>query len=71
MSRHLRLLRESGLVASRTDAQRRVYTLTPEPLLEIDRWLSRNRAFWEERLDLLGSVLGGGASPTQNKKGKS
>ena len=59
VSRHLRVLREAGLVASRSDAQRRVYTLTPEPLVEIDRWLERHRAYWRDRLDDLGSVLSG------------
>ena len=57
VSRHLRVLREAGLVASRRDAQRRVYRLTPEPLVEIDRWLERHRAYWRDRLDNLDSVL--------------
>ena len=70
VSRHLRVLREGRLVASRSDAQRRVYTLTPEPLLEIDRWLDRYRAFWEDRLDSLGSVLQSRAKPTRKKREK-
>jgi DNA-binding transcriptional ArsR family regulator len=53
VSRHLRVLREAGLVEVRRLAQRRVYTLRPEPLAEIDRWLSRYRALWEQRLDAL------------------
>ena len=57
VSRHLRVLRESGLVRSRTDAQRRMYSLRPEPLAEIDRWLERYRSFWSKRLDELESVL--------------
>ncbi len=57
MSRHLRVLREAGLVRSRTDAQRRVYTLDPEPLSEVDRWLARYRDFWTDRLDALDSHL--------------
>jgi len=70
ISRHLRVLREGGLVASRNDAQRRVYTLTPEPLLEIDRWLDRHRTFWRDRLDRLDAVLLGGTRPRKRKKGK-
>ncbi|MGI5186211.1 ArsR/SmtB family transcription factor [Dactylosporangium sp. CA-152071] len=43
ISRHLRLLRKAGLVDVRTDAQRRMYTLQPEPLAEIDAWLGLYR----------------------------
>ena len=53
MSRHLRVLREAGLVEGRQEAQRRVYSLRPEPLAEIDEWLGRYRALWEQRLDAL------------------
>jgi DNA-binding transcriptional ArsR family regulator len=53
VSRHLRVLREAGLVDVRQEAQRRVYTLRPEPLAEIDEWLDRYRALWEQRLDAL------------------
>ncbi len=53
VSRHLRVLREAGLVEVRQDAQRRVYSLRPEPLADVDRWLSRYRALWEQRLDAL------------------
>ncbi len=53
VSRHLRVLREAGLVEVRRDAQRRVYSLRPEPLAEVDEWLSRYRARWEQRLDAL------------------
>ena len=52
-SRHLRVLREAGLVQARQEAQRRVYSLRPEPLAEVDEWLSRYRALWEQRLDAL------------------
>jgi len=52
-SRHLRVLREAGLVQVRQEAQRRVYSLRPEPLAEVDEWLSRYRALWEQRLDAL------------------
>jgi len=53
VSRHLRVLREAGLVEVRRDAQRRVYSLRPEPLAEIDEWLTPYRARWEQRLDAL------------------
>ena len=52
-SKHLRVLRDAGLVSSRTDGQRRVYTLDPEPLAELDAWLSPYRRLWEQRLDAL------------------
>src|ERR1700691_2731914 len=52
-SRHLRVLREAGLVEVRQEAQRRVYSLRPEPLAEVDEWLARYRARWERRLDAL------------------
>jgi DNA-binding transcriptional ArsR family regulator len=52
-SRHLRVLREAGLVEVRQQAQRRVYALRPEPLAEVDEWLNRYRALWEQRLDAL------------------
>jgi DNA-binding transcriptional ArsR family regulator len=53
VSRHLRVLRENGLVSSRSVAQRRLYALEPAPLEELDAWLSRYRAFWSNRLDAL------------------
>jgi DNA-binding transcriptional ArsR family regulator len=53
VSRHLRVLREAGLVEVRQEAQRRVYSLRLEPLAEVDEWLGRYRALWEQRLDAL------------------
>jgi DNA-binding transcriptional ArsR family regulator len=53
VSRHLRVLREAGLVDVRQQAQRRVYSLRPEPLAEVDEWLGRYRVLWEHRLDAL------------------
>jgi DNA-binding transcriptional ArsR family regulator len=52
-SRHLRVLRDAGLVEVRQEAQRRVYSLCPAPLAEVDEWLGRYRALWEQRLDAL------------------
>lgn len=56
-SKHLRVLREAGLVHVRQDAQRRWYELRPEPLAEIDEWLGPYRQMWEERLDRLDDLL--------------
>lgn len=53
VSKHLRVLREAGLVAVRGEAQRRVYRLRPGPLQEIDAWLAPFRQAWAERLDAL------------------
>jgi DNA-binding transcriptional ArsR family regulator len=53
VSRHLRVLREVGLVDVRQDAQRRIYTLRPDALVEVDRWLEPYRALWRNRLDAL------------------
>ncbi len=53
VSRHLRVLREAGLVEVRQEAQRRIYALRPEPLAEVDEWLDRYRRLWERRLDAL------------------
>jgi DNA-binding transcriptional ArsR family regulator len=53
VSKHLRVLREAGLVEVRRDAQRRWYGLRPEPLAEIDAWLAPYREFWAGRLDAL------------------
>jgi DNA-binding transcriptional ArsR family regulator len=57
VSRHLRVLREAGLVKSRGEAQRRLYSLDPAPLAELDEWLGRYRAFWSQRLDALDTEL--------------
>jgi DNA-binding transcriptional ArsR family regulator len=53
VSRHLRVLREAGLVEVRQDAQQRVYSLRLEPLAELDEWLGRYRDLWEQRLNAL------------------
>ncbi len=60
VSRHLRVLREAGLVEVRQDAQRRVCSLRPQPLAEIDEWLGRYRALWEHRLDALHTEIARG-----------
>jgi len=53
VSKHLRVLREAGLVEVRQDAQRRLYRARPEPLAEIDAWLAPYRKYWTDRLDAL------------------
>jgi DNA-binding transcriptional ArsR family regulator len=53
VSKHLRVLREAGLVEVRHDAQRRLYRVNPEPLAEIDAWLAPYRRLWAGRLDAL------------------
>jgi DNA-binding transcriptional ArsR family regulator len=53
VSRHLRVLREAGLVAWRGDAQRRIYSLETQPFDDLDRWIESLRRFWLERLDQL------------------
>ena len=57
VSRHLRILAESGFVSVRPDGQRRLYALKPEPFRELDAWLARYRTLWEERLDRFGAAL--------------
>lgn len=57
VSRHLRILLETGFVEVRPDGQRRLYSLRPEPFQELDAWLSGYRALWEKRLDRFGDAL--------------
>jgi len=57
VSRHLRVLRKARLVRSRGEAQRRVYSLNPEALDEVERWLARCREMWNRRLDALDEYL--------------
>ena len=53
VSKHLRILREAGFVESRIEAQRRLYRLRPEPLMELDAWLVPFRRFWSKHVDAL------------------
>jgi DNA-binding transcriptional ArsR family regulator len=62
-SKHLRVLRDAGLVSVRQEAQRRVYELRPEPLAELDAWLAPYRRLWAGRLDALERHLDHGESP--------
>jgi DNA-binding transcriptional ArsR family regulator len=60
VSRHLRVLREAGLVEVRQAGQQRVYSLRPEPLAEVDGWLARYRSLWEQRLNALHTEIARG-----------
>jgi len=53
VSKHLRVLRDAGLVESAVDAQRRLYRLKPQPLQEVDAWLAPFRRFWSTHVDAL------------------
>jgi DNA-binding transcriptional ArsR family regulator len=53
VSKHLRVLRDSGLVEARVDAQRRLYRIRPQPLADLDEWLASYRKLWSTHLDLL------------------
>jgi DNA-binding transcriptional ArsR family regulator len=53
VSKHLRVLREAGFVEARIEAQRRLYRLRPEPLIELDAWLVPFRRFWSKHVDAL------------------
>src|SRR5712671_4876863 len=63
VSRHLKVLRDAGLVEVRRDAQRRLYRLRAEPLKELDAWLAPYRAHWVGRLDALERHLKRTATP--------
>jgi DNA-binding transcriptional ArsR family regulator len=68
VSKHLRVLREAGFVESSVDAQRRLYRLRPEPLQEVDAWLTPFRRFWSAHLDALERHLDRMAQSTATKK---
>ncbi|HEU4878481.1 MAG TPA: metalloregulator ArsR/SmtB family transcription factor [Gemmatimonadaceae bacterium] len=53
VSKHLRVLRDAGFVEARVDAQRRLYRIRPEPLMEIDEWLETFRRYWSTHVDAL------------------
>jgi DNA-binding transcriptional ArsR family regulator len=60
VSRHLRVLRDAGLVEAHYEAQWRVYSLRPEPLAELDAWLGSYRTLWEHRMDALHTEIARG-----------
>ena len=69
VSKHLRVLREAGFVESRIDAQRRLYRIRPETLMELDAWLAPFRRFWSAHVDALERHLDR-MHPAPRRKGK-
>ncbi len=70
VSKHLRVLKEAGLVTVRAEAQRRLYAVRAEPLRELDAWLAPYRAMWSERLDDLERHLGEVDPPERSAGGR-
>lgn len=70
VSKHLRILKEAGLVGVRPDGQRRWYEIEPEPLAELDEWLAPYRKAWAHRLDLLERHLAENAERRHEKEGE-
>jgi DNA-binding transcriptional ArsR family regulator len=68
VSRHLRVLREAGLVEVQQRAQWRIYALRPEPLAEVDQWLRDYRALWTSRLDALHTEIARGKRERRRKE---
>jgi DNA-binding transcriptional ArsR family regulator len=69
VSKHLRVLKEAGLVAVQPRAQQRVYELRPAPLLELHEWLEQYRSLWDERFHQLDALLAE-LGPEHNKEKK-
>ena len=70
ISRHLRVLREAGLVRVRVEGQRRVYALDPGPLSELDAWLAPYRRLWAQRLDALDTEIARGRRARRQEDGR-
>ena len=68
VSKHLRVLRDAGIVESTVDAQRRLYHLKPGPLQEVDDWLAQFRRFWSAHVDALERHLDRMGKPATSKK---
>jgi DNA-binding transcriptional ArsR family regulator len=69
VSQHLRVLRENGFARVRPDGTRRLYSVDPAPLREIDTWLDRYRRFWTQRLDALGTEVARGKRDRRGRDG--
>ncbi len=67
LSKHLRVLREAGMVTVRPDGQRRLYSLRYEPLVELDDWLEPYRRMWRQSLDLLEEHLTESQTPRRKR----
>ncbi len=70
VSQHLKVLRENGFATVRADGARRLYSVDPAPLREIDVWLDRFRQFWSQRLDALATELARGKRDGRLKEAK-
>jgi len=70
VSKHLKVLKDAGFVESRVEAQRRLYRLRPEPLMELDAWLAPFRRFWSKHLDALELHLDRMEKKDSPKKGR-
>jgi len=68
VSRHLRILKDAGMVESRTEGQRRIYSLRPEPFEKLSEWLAQYRRLWESRLDKFEIELAGRTPALKAKK---
>lgn len=66
VSQHLRVLRENGFARVRVEGARRLYAVEPTALREVDSWLEPFRAFWDQRLDALGTELARGRRARRN-----
>ena len=70
VSQHLRILREAGFVTVRSEGQRRIYSVDPAPLRDIDAWLEPFRAFWTHRLEALATEVARGKKKRQNARSR-
>ena len=70
VSKHLRVLKQAGLVESQTDAQRRLYELRPQALFELDAWLEPYRRYWTEQLEVLERRLEATDEPRRKRRGR-
>lgn len=68
VSRHLKILHDSGFVSVRPEGQRRLYALKPEPFRELEAWLADYRQMWEARLDRFGAALEAGRAKGAGQK---
>ena len=68
LSKHLRVLREAGIVEATVDAQRRIYRLRAEPLQEVDAWLAPFRRYWSQRVDALEELLDRMPAPKDSRR---
>jgi DNA-binding transcriptional ArsR family regulator len=68
VSQHLKVLREAGFATVRVDAQRRLYSIDPRPLVEAMQWLDQFRAFWQHKFDALETEVARGKRERRSRK---